>query len=122
VQLESFRGILCATTNRFEDLDPAFMRRFDMKIELGYLTADQRVQMFRSTLRSGGCVKRLNTGICSRLDALESLTPGDFTTAQRKLRISRQELTQETLLSALVHEVECKQVNNGRPIGFRWVS
>ena len=122
VQLESFRGILCATTNRFEDLDPAFMRRFDMKIELDYLATDQRVQMFKSTLRSGGCVKRLKASTRSRLDALGSLTPGDFITAQRRLRFSGQELTQEALLSALVHEVECKQVNNGRPIGFRWAS
>ena len=122
VQLENFKGVFCATTNRFEDLDPAFMRRFDMKIELDYLTADQRVQMFRSTLRSGGYTKRLKPGIRSQLDFLQSMTPGDFITAQRKLRFSRQELTQETLLSALVHEVKCKQIISGRPIGFRWAS
>ena len=121
-QLEGFQGIFCATTNRFEDLDPAFMRRFDMKIELGYLTTEQRVQMFQSTLKSGGSSMRLKTGIRSRLDALESLTPGDFITTQRKLQFTSQETTQNTLLSALVYEMECKQVGNGRPIGFRWAS
>ncbi len=118
-QLEGFQGIFCATTNRFEDLDPAFMRRFDMKIELGYLTAEQRVQMFQCALKSGGWEFRFKPGIRSRLDALESLTPGDFITAQRKLRFSGQEMTQDALLSALVHEVEYKTVSQGRPIGFR---
>ena len=54
-QLEGFQGIFCATTNRFEDLDPAFMRCFDMKIRFDYLVNAQREMLMKQTLRELGC-------------------------------------------------------------------
>ena len=119
VQLESFQGIFCATTNRFEDLDPAFIRRFDLKIKLDYLTSKQRVLMFRNLMRECGLRARLAAKTQARLDWLSKLTPGDFMTARRRMRFSQQQCSQATLLSALVHEVECKTISQGRPIGFR---
>lgn len=122
IQLESFQGIFCATTNRFEDLDPAFIRRFDLKIKLDYLTAEQHSLMFKSLLKEFGLSSRLSGGTCVRLETLGSLTPGDFVTVQRRMRFSGQEWSQKALLSALVHEVECKNIHKGRPIGFRWAN
>lgn len=119
VQLENFQGFFCATTNRFEDLDPAFIRRFDLKIELDYLTGDQRVMMFKSILRKTGVRACLGAPIRRELNRLGQLTPGDFITAQRGMCFSQQECNQENLFSALVHEVECKTASQGRPIGFR---
>ncbi len=126
------------TGNSLDEIDPAILRRFTFTLEVGVpprsfrqlpcratgptIHGAARVQMFQSALKSSGWEIRFKRAIRSRLDTLESLTPGDFITAQRKLRFSRQEMTQNALLSALVHEVECKQVSNGRPIGFRWAS
>lgn len=120
VQLESFRGIFCATTNRFEDLDPAFMRRFDLKIAFDYLDEAQRERFMKNLLRKAGYPVRLKAATRQRLARLDELTPGDFSAASRKLRFSGQAVSQDNLLSALVHEVACKNIHKGRPIGFRW--
>jgi SpoVK/Ycf46/Vps4 family AAA+-type ATPase len=119
VQLENFQGIFCATTNRFEDLDSAFLRRFDLKIKLDYLTEEQRSMMFKKLLRKPGLRACLSAVTRTGLARLDQLTPGDFTTAQRRMRFSQQECNQGNLLSALVHEMGCKTVSQGRPIGFR---
>ncbi len=119
-QLEGYQGIFCATTNRFKDLDQAFMRRFDMKIRFNYLTPKQCSLMFKSLLKDAGLSSRLTGSTCKQLEALGSLTPGDFVTAQRRMRFSGQEWNQKALLSALAHEAECKNINEGRPIGFLW--
>lgn len=117
VQLENYNGIFIATTNRFEDLDPAFMRRFDFKLKLDYLNLDQRLQFFWEVLGEGErCFSRVL--VEEKLAGLDELTPGDFITAQRRLKFSSEDMTTETLLSALVHEAECKQINAGRRIGF----
>lgn len=119
VQLEAFSGIFCATTNRFEELDPAFMRRFDLKIECDFLTARQRATALRHALREAGCAARVSKKSEGRLGPLDQLTPGDFVAAGRKLRLLDEGMNQDRLVSALVHEVECKNIHRGRPIGFR---
>jgi SpoVK/Ycf46/Vps4 family AAA+-type ATPase len=122
VQLEGFRGIFCATTNRFEDLDPAFLRRFDLKVRFDYLNPAQREVFFRDVMRESGLPVRLRARTKERLASLDQLTPGDYVAARRGLQFSGQEVSQDALLSALVHEVACKNVSKGRPIGFRWES
>lgn len=117
VQLEDYCGIFVATTNRFDTLDAAFMRRFDFKLKLGYLTQEQRVELFRQFLGEGQA-RRTCVLVPDELACLDELTPGDFATACRQLKFSGQALTAETLLSALVHEMACKQEYRGRRIGF----
>lgn len=118
VQLENFEGIFCATTNRFEDLDSAFIRRFDLKIELNYFTLEQRLDMFKQTLRHAGYRAYLGKSTRRGLARLDQLSPGDFITAQRRMRFSQQKCDQENLLSALIHEADCKTLSQSRPIGF----
>jgi AAA+ superfamily predicted ATPase len=114
------QGIFCATTNRCEDLDPAFMWRFDMKIRFDYLDKSQREMLMKQTLRELGCSVRLSQKSCARLVQLGELTPGDFAMVHLKWRLSGGKVSQDSLLSALVHEVECKNVHKGRSIGFAW--
>jgi transitional endoplasmic reticulum ATPase len=40
-QMEAFPGIFVASTNLMDNLDPAALRRFDIKVKFGYLTAEQ---------------------------------------------------------------------------------
>ena len=45
-RLEAARGIVACTTNAFDRLDPAVMRRFSIKVELDYLKPEAAVRLF----------------------------------------------------------------------------
>jgi SpoVK/Ycf46/Vps4 family AAA+-type ATPase len=49
-QIEKFEGILIATTNLLETIDPAFSRRFNYKIEFAKPNFDQRVELWEKML------------------------------------------------------------------------
>jgi len=49
-QIEKFEGILIATTNLLENIDKAFSRRFNYKIEFAKPTFDQRVELWNILL------------------------------------------------------------------------
>ena len=49
-QIEKFDGILIATTNLLETIDPAFSRRFDYKIEFAKPNVKQRLELWQKML------------------------------------------------------------------------
>jgi SpoVK/Ycf46/Vps4 family AAA+-type ATPase len=49
-QIEKFNGVLIATTNMLDSIDPAFSRRFDYKIEFANPTFKQRVELWQKFL------------------------------------------------------------------------
>ena len=49
-QIENFRGVLIATTNLLENIDKAFSRRFNYKIEFKKPLQDQRKELWRLLL------------------------------------------------------------------------
>ena len=49
-QIERFDGVLVATTNLLESIDPAFSRRFDYKIEFAKPNYKQRLELWRKML------------------------------------------------------------------------
>ena len=49
-QIEKFDGVLIATTNLLESIDPAFSRRFDYKIEFTKPDFKQRLELWRKML------------------------------------------------------------------------
>ena len=49
-QIENFQGVLIATTNFLESLDPAFSRRFDKKIEFKKPDFDKRLKIWEKVL------------------------------------------------------------------------
>ncbi len=51
-QIENFEGILIATTNLLETIDPAFSRRFDYKIEFKKPTLKERIVLWNKMLPS----------------------------------------------------------------------
>jgi AAA+ superfamily predicted ATPase len=52
-QIERFEGILIATTNLLENIDKAFSRRFNFKIEFKKPDADQRLRLWQLMLPEG---------------------------------------------------------------------
>jgi SpoVK/Ycf46/Vps4 family AAA+-type ATPase len=108
-QMESFQGIFLCTTNRFEDLDPAALRRFTLKVRFHAMTAEQRWQYL---LNLTGCdADAVEPTIRDKLNRLDGLTPGDFSVAARHFQMRRQAPTPEALLQGLEQEMKTKQWN-----------
>jgi SpoVK/Ycf46/Vps4 family AAA+-type ATPase len=116
--MERFAGIFICTTNLFEDLDEAALRRFSFKIGFKPLTAAQRERMFlREAL--GDEQQVLDADQLQRLAALDALTPGDFAAVRQQVEILGEALTADEFLAQLEAEHRIKpHVRNRRSIGF----
>jgi SpoVK/Ycf46/Vps4 family AAA+-type ATPase len=114
--MERFAGIFICTTNLFEELDEAALRRFAFKIRFKALRPEQRETMFA---HEAG-VAALSAEQRERLAALDQLTPGDFAAVRQQLEILGEALTADEFLSQLEAEHRVKpEVRMRRGIGFR---
>ena len=116
-QIENFEGAFIATTNLMDLLDPAALRRFDLKTKFDFLKPEQAKKLFKkysSQLRLQGSLAE----VLAELEDLEKLTPGDFAAVYRQFKF-RTEKTKKAFLAALKDEVRIKG-NGGavRKIGF----
>lgn len=84
-QMEAFNGIFVATTNLFDELDPAVLRRFSAKVEFKPLTPNQRVEMAMACMRKLGLAVRGDA--LDQLLPLDGLTPGDYATVMRQAEL-----------------------------------
>ena len=114
-QMESFNGVYIASTNLMDQLDPAALRRFDLKVRFDYLRPEQAWIMFqdaarRLSIKEEGSVK-------PRIASLALLTPGDFATVIRQARMSRPKDAGE-LLARLEAECQAKPDYRRKAIGF----
>lgn len=117
VQLENFDGVFIATTNRFEYLDHAVMRRFDLKVSFDFLEIAQLRELLEEVLpeRDRQALAALPD---SRLTDY-SLTPGNIYTALDQLDLRGCPLRLNSLLKALELEQQARQGHGNRmPIGF----
>jgi len=115
VQIETFDGIFIAATNRKESLDPACMRRIDMKVEFQHLTPEILLRILQTIL----CAEcNLPGQLAKRLNRLNRLTIGDFRPVLRRLRILNHPLTEDVLINALESEMASKPGGMSLPIGF----
>jgi SpoVK/Ycf46/Vps4 family AAA+-type ATPase len=116
--MERFAGVFVCTTNLFEDLDEAALRRFTFKIRFLPLTPAQRERMFLAEVL-GGDAKALSQEQRARLLALDQLVPGDFAAVQRQVEILGEALDADAFLSQLEGEHRAKpEVRQRRGIGF----
>lgn len=83
VQMESFNGIVVTTTNRFDDLDQAALRRFDFKIHFDFLTYPQRLQLLQHVCQQLK-ITFDEQQVKPRLAALNRLCAGDFAVIVRQ--------------------------------------
>ena len=117
--MESFNGIQIFTTNRLKDLDSASLRRFNHKIEFGYLKPEGNLIFYRSFL-APLTRRTLDTAMEESVRKIEGLTPGDFKSVKDKFRfMNRKHLNHESLISALADESRIKSIHAGQSrIGF----
>jgi len=116
--MERFGGVFICTTNQFDDLDAAALRRFTFKIRFLALTLEQRERMFVNEAL-GGDAQRLHSEHRQRLARLDQLTPGDFAAVQRQVELLAASFDSDEFLSQLEGEHRVKpDVRNHRSIGF----
>ena len=116
--MERFSGVFICTTNLFQELDEAALRRFTFKIQFKPLTAEQRERMFVAEAL-GGDASRLTTEQSGRLAQLGSLAPGDFASVKRQCDVLGESFEPDEFLSQLEAEHRVKpEVRLQRGIGF----
>lgn len=95
------------TTNLFEQLDPAIMRRFTFKEKFDFATPEQAVAMFKAYFEAEAPV---------RLGNIYTLTPGDFDNVAKRAKILEIDDAEE-ICDMLNDETEHKYIGGGK-IGF----
>ncbi len=120
VQMEAFEGLFVCSTNLFEHLDEASLRRFTLKIKFDPLRPEQRMALFERTLEILGqpVAPDEAAGYRSALDRLEALTPGDFATVRRQALLLETAVDARALLSALERECRNKPHVQKSRVGF----
>lgn len=115
VQMESFNGVFIATTNLCESLDKASLRRFDMKIEFGYLKPEQASALFKKECELLGL--KINAGALERVSSLRALAPGDFAAVKRANAFYPIK-DSDDFAKRLADEVKIKNAESGSKLGF----
>jgi len=116
--MERFTGVFICTTNLFQDLDEAALRRFTFKVQFKPLTAVQRERMFVAEAL-GGEAASLSAEQRSRLAQLGSLTPGDFAAVKRQIDVLGVAFEPDEFMSQLEAEHRVKpEVRQQRGMGF----
>ena len=113
--MEAFGGVLVATTNRLDALDPASMRRFDGKVRMGWLKPADTWALVKAGCEAMGLGGQLRE---CQLDChgLDRLAPGDIAAVLRRARYEG--LTSSEWLAERLR-IECRLKGNGpTKIGF----
>ena len=114
-QMEGYAGVFVASTNLMDGIDPAALRRFDIKVRFGWLRPEQAWQFLAKQCASLG-LEAPPRPLRACLDRLDKLTPGDFAAAARRHRFHPFQSAVD-LVAAL--EAECALKEGGRGvIGF----
>lgn len=116
--MERFPGVFICTTNLFDDLDEAALRRFSFKIRFLPLRPEQRERMFVIEALEGD-ESLLSAEQAERLRRLDALTPGDFAAVKRQVDVLGESFAPDEFLSQLEAEHRVKpEVRRRRDIGF----
>ena len=115
-QIERFEGLMVVSTNLMNVLDPAALRRFDLKLKFDYLTPQQRLDFAKQQ------AEKLNLGAWAdthskRILELNLLTQGDFAAVARRHNFSPFENLEEWL-DALRGECRVKPEFSRKKVGF----
>ena len=118
-QMEQFSGILICSTNRFDHLDQASIRRFSHKIEFDYLTPEGNV-IFYENLLSSLAGAPMAEAEKQTLRKIKNLAPGDFKTVRTRYAFyPKADLSHDLFISELIAEADIKMTQMGSfKIGF----
>ncbi len=116
--MERFPGVFICTTNLFDRLDQAALRRFTFKIQFKPMTKQQRARMFIAEALAGNDA-HFTDALQLRLALLDQLCPGDFAAVKRQCSILDTTLEPLEFLEQLETEHRLKpEVREARSMGF----
>jgi len=84
-QIDGFAGVFVATTNRVHGIDPAALRRFDVKLSLRPLREEQAWALYQTLCQRLGLAA--DGDARATLAQLDGLTPGDFAVVERRAKL-----------------------------------
>lgn len=117
LQIDRHDGWLVAATNAMDRVDPAALRRFDLKIGFRAPGPAQREALVRALLDELGVVT--GTVDLSAVRRLEGLVPGDVACIRRRLRYESEPPTAGSVISLLEDElVQQGRKSSGVAFGF----
>lgn len=114
-RMEAYPGVFIASTNLMHGLDPAALRRFDLKVRFDFLLPDQASLLLARYLATLG-LEPATAAELGRLRPLRNLTPGDFAAVVRQHRF-RPIRSAAAFVQALAQECALKAPVSGA-IGF----
>ena len=116
--MERFTGMFICTTNLFQELDEAALRRFTFKIQFKPLTAAQRERMFVTEALADDA-SQFTAEQAGRLMQLSALAHGDFASVKRQVDVLGEVFEPDEFLSQLEAEHRLKpEVRQQRGMGF----
>jgi len=115
-RMEIYNGVFIASTNQLDGLDPASLRRFDLKVKFDALKPHQAWKLLQSYCQSLG-LPAPDAGLQTVLQKLNGLTPGDFALLERQHRF-RPISDVNALIAALQAECVLKTPHRKQAIGF----
>ncbi len=114
--MEAYNGVFIASTNRMDGLNPASLRRFDLKVKFDALKPQQAWKLLNSYCLALG-LPTPDASLQFALQKLDGLTPGDFAALERQHRF-RPIGDANALISALQAECVLKTPHKKQAIGF----
>jgi SpoVK/Ycf46/Vps4 family AAA+-type ATPase len=117
VQMENFNGVFIATTNLMSGLDQASLRRFDMKLEFGYLKPKRALKLFVNECRILGFDVKNNKEYERGIKKLKQLTPGDLAAVRRQHKFKPIKSPND-FMCRLENEVSAKEMDTDNVVGF----
>jgi len=115
-QIESFPGIMIASTNLIDQLDPASLRRFDIKLHFDYLRPEQAACLLESYCKNLKLPPPTPADLILATD-MQVSTPGDFAAVARQHKFQPFR-DASGLLEAVISELAHKGAHHRR-IGFQ---
>jgi SpoVK/Ycf46/Vps4 family AAA+-type ATPase len=131
--MERFDGVFICTTNLFDRIDEAALRRFSFKLRFLPLTAAQRLRMFAvealgwrpsegvtdADALDAAAAGAVPAALAERLARLELLAPGDFAVVKRQGALLGEDAEPEAFIEQLEREHRAKpDVKFSKPMGF----
>jgi len=114
-RMEACSGVFIASTNLVDGLDPAALRRFDLKVCFDFLLPEQAALLLGRYLAGLELAPATDSEL-GRLRSLRNLTPGDFSVVVRQNRF-RPVRSAAAFVQALAQECALKAPVSP-PIGF----
>lgn len=119
VQIENHHGIIICTTNRLEDIDPAAIRRFPLKVKFDFLKPKQILDTYNQVLSPLVRSQQTKSDLF-RLENMAHVATADLFLVRNNILSygDKNSISHSSMIDAIQQEVDVKNPSQGQVIGF----